>query len=358
MPDRVPVSTYELCARNSHSFENKEPSYAKMMAFIRENTDAIAMWNLTDNARWAFSAFQAEQTVEQYDENGYHVAHTVLHTPGGDLSHTAKRTDDVMTVWNVEHLCKDTGDIDALLALPFEPVRYSADDYPRILSEVGEGGVIMASLADPICVAMELMEFGEATVWALTEPEHFQATLDELHRRSMINLKASLELQPVDLYRICGPEYCTPPYLSPAHFKRFVYPYLCEMVDLIHSYGSKARIHSHGRIGQVLDMILDTGADAIDPCEGPPDGDITLAEVKAKTAGRMCIFGNLQLKLLEHATPREVEAAVRDCMTAAKEGGRYVIMPTSSPINIPLSPVTEENYRVFIETAMEAGGYH
>jgi uroporphyrinogen decarboxylase len=201
------------------------------------------------------------------------------------------------------------------------------------------------------------MEFGEATVWALTEPEHFKATLDELHRRNMVNLKNMLETQAVDLYRICGPEYVTPPYLSPKHFEQFVFPYLCDMVALIHEYGSKARIHSHGRIGQVLDMMLDTGADAIDPCEAPPDGDITLADVKKKATGKLCLFGNIQLKLLENGTTDDVRANVADCMNAAKDGGGYIIMPTAAPINIPLSPKTAANYQAFIQAALELGRY-
>lgn len=209
----------------------------------------------------------------------------------------------------------------------------------------------------PICEAMELMEFGEGTVWAYCEPDHFKSTLDELHRRQMINLKNMLETQVVDMYRVCGPEYATPPYMSPEFFKKYVYPYLCEITDLIHSYGAKVRIHSHGKIGQVLDMIIDSGADATDPCEAPPDGDITLADAKRRAGDKLTIFGNIELKLLENGTPDEVKKEVIKCMESAKDGGRYVIMPTASPINIPLSPKTEENYKVFIDTALEYGGY-
>lgn len=356
MPDRVPISTYELCALDSCSFENREPSYAALMELIRKNTDGIAMWGPKSNGWQVNSAYLPDLTEEEYLEGAYHVERTVVHLPSRTLSGTKKYTEDVQTVWQVEHLCKDMEDVDALMALPFVPVRHDAADYPRIAAEIGDRGIIMASLADPVCVAMELMEFGEATVWALTEPDHFSDTLAELHRRSMVNLKNSLETQAVDLYRICGPEYVTPPYLPPKAFERFVFPYLCEMTDLIHAYGKKVRIHSHGKIGKVLHMLMATGADALDPCEGPPDGDITLGEVKRRTDG-MTLFGNLQLKLLEHGSVAEVRQAVKDCMKMAKEGGRYVIMPTASPINIPLAPKTAENYRAFIETALEYGIY-
>ncbi len=104
-------------------------------------------------------------------------------------------------------------------------------------------------------------------------------------------------------------------------------------------------------------MILETGADGIDPCEAPPDGDITLSEVKKRVGDRMCIFGNLQLRLLEAGTVNEVEEVVKVCMAAVKEKGGYVIMPTSAPINSPLAKKTEENYLHFIDTALRYGKY-
>lgn len=357
LPDRVPISTYELCGYNSTSFENREPSYAPLMEWIRKYTDAVTMWEPACDEVEAKSACGKFVQTEESFENGYHVRHTKLLTPRGELTQTVKYQDCIQTMWKVEHLCKTIEDVDALLEIPFQPVAYDFSDYDRVRQETGENGIIMTSLADPVCTAMEMMEFGDATVWALTEPEHFKTVLNELHRRGMINLKAMLEAGTVDLYRICGPEYVTPPYLSPKHFEEYVYPYLCEIVELIHQYGAKARIHSHGRIGRVLDMIIKTGADAIDPCEAPPDGDISLKDVKRRTGNTMTVFGNIQLKLLEHGSEEEVKQAVITCMEEAKAGGRYVLMPTASPINIPLSPKTMKNYQVMISTAREYGVY-
>jgi uroporphyrinogen decarboxylase len=201
------------------------------------------------------------------------------------------------------------------------------------------------------------MEFGEYTVWAMTETEHFAGTVAAMHERCMENLRRMLDVNVVDLYRICGPEYATPPYLPPDSFNRFVVPYVSEMVDLVHSKGAKARLHCHGKIGQVLDMILETGSDGIDPCEAPPDGDITLSEVKKRVGTRMSVFGNLELKLLERGTEEDVEEAVKECMRAAKEGGGYVIMPTAGPINTPLAKKTEDNYLQFIDAALKYGRY-
>jgi len=369
-PDRVPISTYELAGHNSMAWENDDPSYAGLMDLIREKTDCVCMWNPTPqvtfqgqncsqimSAPFLETAEPVDITGVEYREANAIVTHYTIQTPGGDLAMTNKVLDDVHTIWTTEHWCKNLNDVDKALSVPFVPINYDFSDYNRIRDEVGDNGIIMSSIPDPLCLAAELMEFGEYTIWAMTETEHFARTIEVLHERLMQNLGNMLDAQVVDLYRIYGPEYATPPYLPPRLFERFVAPYVKEITDLIHSGGAKARLHSHGKINQVLDMILETGIDAIDPCESPPDGDITLARIKKRIGDRVSIFGNLQLKLLELASKEEVAKAVIECMDAAKAGGGYVIMPTAAPINTPLDKKTEENYSCFIETALEYGSY-
>ena len=355
--DRVPVSTYELVGYNSWAFENKESSYQNLMDFIRKKTDCVCMWDLNSNGRTVQSSYITQIDCRQIRGENYTERHLTLHAPKGELTSTHRVYDNLYTTWQTERWCKTTEDVDKIMSIPFEPATYNDSDYERIKTEVGDNGIIMSGAADPAYLAMELMEFGESTVWVMTETEHFAKVVEEFHRRNMINLENMLKCKVVDLYRICGPEYLTPPYLPPKYFKRFVTPYLKEMTELIHKYGGHVRIHSHGKINKVLDEILSCGADAMDPCEGPPDGDITLRELKERTSGQMCLFGNIQLKMLEHASTDEIREIVRVCMDSAKKDGGYVIMPTAAPINVPLSPKSEENYRVFIETALEYGKY-
>src|SRR6185369_16115499 len=157
----------------------------------------------------------------------------------------------------------------------------------------------------------------------------------------------------------CGPEYMTPPYLPPELFRRFMWPHCTRMTQFIHEAGAKVRLHCHGKIAQVLDMILDMGVDGTDPCEPPPDGDLPLNEVKRRCMARgVSVWGNIELKVLEHATPRDVRANVRQVMDQAKTGGGFVLMPTAGPINLPLSPRTEDNYKAFIDAGLEFGRYY
>jgi uroporphyrinogen-III decarboxylase len=216
----------------------------------------------------------------------------------------------------------------------------------------------MASVGDPAYLAADLMSFQEYMMWAFEETDHFARVVDIIAERVRENLRRQLDCCVLDCYRIVGPEYFTPPYLSPAMFRRFVLPHVTEMTRLIHARGAKVRLHCHGKMAQVLDMILETGCDGIDPCEPPPDGDIELDEVKRLCqAHGVSVWGNIELKLLEQATPAQVRSEVQKIMRQAKDGGGFVLMPTAGAITLPLAPKTEANYKAFIEAGLEFGQY-
>jgi uroporphyrinogen-III decarboxylase len=364
-PDRVPINTYELAGRNSLDWYNQQPSYRGLMDYVRAHTDCITNWNprpVTDRytCQERFLCSDYPVAMESHTETAGQFERTthVCHTPQGDLRSVTQAAADVYTTWQVEHWCKSTADVDKALSVPYEPARYDASDLARVQAELGEGGLVMASVGDPAYLAAELMSFQDYLMWAFEDTDHFASTVAAIAERVMENLRRQLDCCVLDLYRIVGPEYFTPPYLPPAVFRRFILPHVTEMTRLIHSRGGKVRLHCHGKMGRVLDMILETGCDGIDPCEPPPDGDIELDELKRRCQARgVSVWGNIELKLLEQATPAQVRAEVRKIMDQAKAGGGFVLMPTAAPINLPLSAKCEANYKAFIDAGLEFGGY-
>lgn len=364
-PDRVPINTYELAGRNSRDWYNNQPSYRSLMHRVREHTDCITNWNprpatdrYTCEERFLCSDCPVEIETRTETAAEFERITSICHTPKGDLRSVKQTAARVYTTWQVEHWCKSLADVDRALSVPYEPASYDAADLARVRDELGDHGLVMASIGDPAYLAADLMSFQDFLMWAATETDHFARTVEILAERVMENLRRQLDCCVLDLYRIVGPEYFTPPYLSPAMFQRFAVPHVTEMTRLIHSRGGKVRLHCHGKIGRVLDLILKTGCDGIDPCEPPPDGDMVLDEVKRRCAAKsVSVWGNIELKLLENGTPDEVRAEVRRIMTQAKNGGGFVLMPTAAPINVPLSPATEVNYKAFIDAGLEFGQY-
>jgi uroporphyrinogen-III decarboxylase len=365
VPDRVPINTYELAGRNSLDWYNTQPSYAELMDYIRAHTDCITNWNpriatdqYTCHERFLCSDHPVDMETQIEAAGQFERTTRICHTPKGDLRMVAQRDPEVYTTWHVEHWCKSVADVEKALSVPYQPATYDASDLTRVRAELGEHGLVMASIGDPAYLAAELMSFQDCLMWVFEQREHFARVVAILAERVMENLRRQLDCCVVDLYRIVGPEFFTPPYLSPSMFQRFVLPHVRAMTQLIQSRGGRVRVHCHGRIGRVLDMILETGCDGIDPCEPPPDGDIQLDEVKRRCASRgVSVWGNIELKLLEHGTPGQVRDEVRRIMDQAKAGGGFVLIPTAAPISLPLAPETATNYRAFIDAGLEFGIY-
>jgi len=351
IPDRVPINLYELNDNGRNPWNMTEPSYKRLMEVILEKTECMPFWY----PKVEREEYKPSASIS-YDEGEFHVTRTTLPTPLGDLTTTTKFTPTVQTTWTTEHLLKNKDDVRKYLSLPHKVVRVDASSHKALDEYVGDRGVTLCDIADPLCDLASMFEMGDFTVFAMEEPELARTICDVEFEKIMTVLSASLEQGAGPIYRIYGPEYATPPYLPPTAFRELVYPYLKEMAALMHRHGVYCRVHCHGNIRQVLDMIVDAGADAIDPAEDYPSGDISMREIKEKYP-HLTIFGNMQLKYLEQESEDQIADRVKDMMAQAKEGGHYVLLPTAAPINIPLSPVTERNYITMIETALECGHY-
>ncbi len=350
--DRVPISTYELVGFGPWAWPVQEPSYAPLMAEITARAVALPLWGA-----WCEEGQPIERTRETWREGDFNVTRTTLHTPKGDLCTVQKETPSVKTTWTVEHLCKTREDIERWLSIPVTPGAVHTEGFAALDAEVGDAGIVLCDIADPICSVADAFEFGAFTVWALEEPALIRAMCDHIFPRIMHTLCGMTAVGCGPLYRLVGAEYCTPPYLPPRLFREFVTPYLAEMLTELHAHGCYGRVHCHGKIRHVLDDLCAIGADGIDPVEPPPDGDIPLAEVKARYGDRLVLFGNMELKYLETETPAEIDARVRAMMDNAKANGGFVLMPTAAPINIPLAPRTAENYLAYLAAGEKYGGY-
>jgi len=142
------------------------------------------------------------------------------------------------------------------------------------------------------------------------------------------------------------------PVFSPAVAREFVIPRLKRMVDAIHEEGGMAVKHSDGNLWPILDQIVDTGIDALNPIE--PLAKMDMGKVKQKYGHRISLIGNIDCgHLLPHGTVEEVETAVKECIAQAAPGGG-LIMASSNSIHYSVDPT---NYRVMIEATRRHGNY-
>ena len=140
--------------------------------------------------------------------------------------------------------------------------------------------------------------------------------------------------------------------ISPAQFAEFVNPYNRRVVDRAHELGLKVIRHSDGNLWHILDLLLETGYDGLNPLE--PEADMGLKKVKDYCGDKLCLLGNIDCKdLLCDGTCEEVTDAVKQAIDDAGQGGGLIICSSNS-----LHPgVNPENCIAMFEATKKYGAY-
>jgi len=359
--DRPAVNLYELGGyiphyRNSDPFNvYNDPSWTPLLDLAWEQTDLIQLVGLL--AGHACPECVSEYVKrEEYLENGSKFTRTTVEVAGRSLTSLTRRDPDIDTIWTLEHLLKDTSDLEAYIQLPDEAFTFITD-IPAMAAmdeKMGDRGIVMVDTPDPLCVAAGLFSMEDYTIIALTEQELFHRLLVRISEGLYPAVRTVAEGFPGHLWRIYGPEYATEPYLPPYLFEEYVVRYTGHIVDLIRSHSGFARIHCHGRIKKALPYIVAMGTSAIDPVEPPPQGDVELADVRREYGRDLILFGNIEVSDIENMEPAEFRKVVEKSLRNGTigDGRGFVLMPTSAPYGRTISSTTITNYQTMVELAL------
>ena len=358
--DRPPVNFYEIGGFDINPADPDEfniynaPSWQPLLQLAEEETDLIRM---RGPARKAVAPDLSPRFFqnETFMQDGSRYTRTTLRVAGREMTSLSRRDPAVNTHWTVEHLLKNTDDLRAYLELPDELFHAETDVTPLVRAdqEIGDRGIVMVDTGDPICWAASLFSMEEYTVIALTEPALFHRLLEKLARVIYPQTEAAARDFAGHLWRICGPEYATEPYLPPHLFDEYVVRYTGPMVATIQKYGGFARLHCHGRLRGALPLIASMHPNGLDPIEPPPQGDMPLAEVRRRYGREMVLFGNIESSDLESLEPPQFEKQVRRALEegTAGEGRGFVLMPSACPYGRTIAPNTLANYETMVRLA-------
>lgn len=356
--DRVPVSFYEINGLDEHTQDTdpyniySHPSWIPLIELAREKTDRIVMRSV----EFTGQPTHPVEAVTTWQGTGDHASRFTRRTVlvgSRRLTSLSRRDRDVATDWEIEHLLKNVADLKAYLALPVhspggEPV---LSGVLRAEAELGDSGIVMIDTPDPLCLAAALFDMATYTVIAMTEQRLFHALLERFAEQLYYKTDAVARALPGRLWRIYGPEYASPPFLPPALFKEYVVRYDTPMVAAIQRHGGYARMHSHGRLKAILDLIVSTGCSGLDPLEPPPQGDISLAYVRQHFGKDLVLFGNLEASDLENLPTAAFEQKIIQALQegTAGSGRGFVLMPSSCPYGRELSALAYANYGKMVE---------
>jgi len=353
----VPVTIYEHSQFNDE-WPNREPSYAPLIemeskygdSFVRAPIDVPVLIGDPNRATGS----------EEQHESGSVVRTLELETPKGKLRAVSRRDPGLMTYWQIEPLIKSDEDIERILSLPDPPMEVNAAGLRELEARVGETGILHFSLGDALGHVVGLFDFEDFVLRCYSDDGPIRALLDKAQEQVLRSIAAIGSVVKDASIRLWGPEYCGAPLMNPAiYFPRYVVERDRVAAQAIHATGNLCVIHCHGRLRDLLDMIADIGADALEPIETLPiaTADVTVAEVKARLGGFVCLMGTVQAVTLETGTPEQVRRQVREALAAGAPGGRFVVLPTAAPFMVPLEPRLLANIEAMYAAVHEYGQY-
>lgn len=357
--DRPPVCFYELNGFDENPADPdrfnifNHPSWKPVLELTRTRTDRIVRRSVPLLNTPPDPAAALTQREDWTEPGGARFWRTTISVGGRTLTSLARRDPDMDTVWTLEHLLKDSDDLQAYLELPEAPFGGTPDPTPVLATEeaLGDTGIVMIDFADALCCAASLFDMATYTIIALTEPELFQRLMDRSQRQLQPCAEAVARALPGRLWRICGPEYASEPYLPPARFRELVVPYDKPLVDAIQRHGGYARMHSHGRLTRVIEHLAATGCVGLDPIEPPPQGDATLTWVRQQYGGQFTLFGNLEMSEIATLSTPAFRARVAAALDEGTSGtGRgFVLMPSACHCTREVPALVTANYHAMVE---------
>ncbi len=356
--DRLPVTLYEF-----HPFGGcwaaDEPSYRPLLDAQSRLGDAFVFAPVGANlfgdpwsARSATERGEGDEPAAQTVDASGRTVRTIA-TPRGPLTSVTRRDPGVVTTWTLKHFIETREDAERFLSIPYAFHPPDIAELRRLEAAVGDRGVLVFSIGDPLGNVVGFCEYAFFVQTADSDPVIVREMLDRASRY-LSDLVDALGPEFHDTcFRFWGPEYCGAPLMNPrTHFRGLVVDRMTPLVDTVHATGNLALLHCHGRLDAILEMIAETGCDALEPLEVLPvkTADVTMADVRRRVGDRMCLAGGMQAVDLDTGTPDLVRSRVRRIVEEAGTTG-VIVLPTSTPLQVPLPPALAENYAAMFEAA-------
>jgi hypothetical protein len=139
---------------------------------------------------------------------------------------------------------------------------------------------------------------------------------------------------------------------SPAFLRQEFFPRLRTLTGMYHDLGFKVIFHSDGNLNAVMDDLVATGIDGINPIETQAAMDIR--QIKERYGKRLVIVGGVDASsVLPLGAADEVRAETRRILQVAAPGSGYVLGSTTELSNA----IPYQNIIAMWDTVMQDGRY-
>jgi hypothetical protein len=237
------------------------------------------------------------------------------------------------------------------LDFPIDP-EHRFDSIDLVVAGAGTEFSVHGEVTSPFDYFLRLCGHTQGLISLLEEPDRSKAIL-ERYTEGIIRLAAGLVDHGVDAVKVSSP-YAGSGFISPRFYREFVAPYEGRVARAVRQRGIPAYVHTCGKVGDRLEMMVEAGFSGIECLDPPPLGDVELADAKRRIGGLAFIKGNVDpVNVLLSGTAESVREDARLRLEAGMPGGGYILSTACSVA--PYTP--RENVQVLAEAAREFGRY-
>jgi hypothetical protein len=354
--DRVPLHVWGVRPYDESWVNDRHESWEPLIDAVREHGDHCCGWGVPSG--WFLTdsdEVEARQSVSPIDD--WDLVTTTWSTPKGELTLVDQISHSDYPSLQQEFPVKTADDLEAFLSVPYVPPKPDLGGFTAYDEEIGESGVVFISLDDPVMNVHSLLGSETMAIWSVERRDAVIGLVRLFEERILEFVEYLISGGVKGVFAFLGAEYAGPPLQRPKDFREFVTEPMTKIAKVVHDAGSLVHVHCHGPMQEILEDMVELGADCLHPIEAPPLGDTPLAEAKQRVGGQVCLHGNIQVGDLFAETPDVIRGMVKAAIDDAGGGGRFILCPTASPYNPKLSPLVVDNYMAMIDTALEYGHY-
>jgi len=210
---------------------------------------------------------------------------------------------------------------------PLAPGRF--DSLRRIVDRYKGKLAIGVHLNDVFSIPRYLAGFERLLMATVEQPDLVRGLVD-LSVEVNLALADRVAAEGAD-FVFTGDDYAATagPFLSPRAFGELFYPGLKRVIGGFKARGLMVIKHSDGNILPLLEMILDSGIDCLDPID--PIAGLDIGEMKSRLGGRVALKGNVDCaRTLTFGSERDVVEETKAVIRKAASGGGLILSSSNS----------------------------
>lgn len=219
---------------------------------------------------------------------------------------------------------------------------YHADIIRVVKRKVGENISVHSEIYSPWSQFMEMLNYENALFAIMYDPGKSKAILERLTEGAIVLAKLQAK-ENVDAILITS-AFAGAGLISREHYIEFVLPYEKKIItEAKKEFDIPIYTHTCGKIGDRLDLMLETATNGIDTLDPPPLGTVELEEAKKILTGKAFIKGNIDpVFTLLQGTTDQIKKDVEWRINVGKEKGGFIlstacsVAPKTPPQNIEL----------------------